>query len=836
MSSETNEISTSGPLPGSKRRRLQGACDTCRHKKSDSALMPGNRCSHCIAFNSDCTHNLSKKRNSEPSTPARSYAKIIRNNPRLAHHLSYFRYVESLEQRVKKLEHMLQKVAPTLSRTSDVNRIFAEPSESVMITACGTDAMLGAMSFSPASTSHNSPVNVTTDDADDVHALADELKDLHILPDSRFFGKSSSFVLLRTAIGVKQEYAESAPSLSTEDFNKQPEYWRPPPVSLEQLDKLPPIQFQFPERDLLDALVDKYFVIINLVIPLLHKPTFEAQLAAKLHTRDQWFGSVVLAICAVASRYLDDPRCLDDGDPTALSAGWKWFSQIRTMRQSFVEAPSLYELQFYSLATLYYQGTSNPQACWIMVGLGLRYAQEVGAHRKTSRVVKPTLQDELWKRAFWVLVIMDKLVSAFVGRPCALHEEDYDVGYPLEVDDEYWSNPDPELAFKQPPGKMSKITTFNLLLKLGEILAVALRVLYSANKSKLWTGLMGPNWEYRMVAELDSELNGWLDSVPDNLRWNPRCEDRDTCALSANLFCTYYYTQILVHRPFISGSLQASGLSFPSLAICVNAARSCAHLLDAYISLGFPTATPTCQMVAFTSGIILLINIWGAKKSRISFRTDKEMADVRKLMRVLQTHGTRWRVSSKLWDILNTLASMEGFPLPELNIRSNKRAPPSDDPSGSNAERDTNFAVYSDLLRHSPSTSTLSSAGSPSDLLATPSGIQQPPTDILPLTTDELGRLPVVSNYSQPWTSTNTSGFTGQPSLDSTSAPPSTQPQQTYQYSQKTPVGYSGPQQGSQYAPNTISGLLQSQEPVNPFYTGGDATMDLWSAVPGGFE
>ncbi|KAF7428246.1 hypothetical protein PC9H_007467 [Pleurotus ostreatus] len=818
MSSETNEISTFGPLPGSKRRRLQGACDTCRHKKikCDSALMPGNRCSHCIAFNSECTHNLSKKRNSEPSTPAQSY-------------------VESLEQRVKKLEHMLQKLDPESSAgTSDANRVFTEPSESVMIAGCGTEAILSAMSPSPASTSHNSPANANADDADDVHALADELKDLHILPDSRFFGKSSSFVLLRTAIGVKQEYAESAPSLGTEDFSKRPEYWRSPP--LEQLDKLPPIQFQFPEQDLLDALVDKYFVIINLVIPLLHKPTFEAQLAAKLHTRDQWFGSVVLAICAVASRYLDDPRCLDEGDPAALSTGWKWFSQIRTMRQSFVEAPSLYELQFYSLATLYYQGTSNPQACWIMVGLGLRYAQEVGAHRKTARVVKPTLQDELWKRAFWVLVIMDKLVSAFVGRPCALHEEDYDVGYPLEVDDEYWCNPDPELAFKQPPGKMSKITTFNLLLKLGEILAVALRVLYSANKSKLWTGLMGPNWEYRMVAELDSELNSWLDSVPDNLRWNPRCEDRDTCALSANLFCTYYYTQILVHRPFISGSLHASGLSFPSLAICVNAARSCAHLLDAYISLGFLTAAPTCQMVAFTSGIILLINIWGAKKSRISFRADKEMADVRKLMHVLQTHGTRWRVSGKLWDVLNTLASMEDLPLPELNIRSNKRSPPSDDSSGSNVEKDTNFAVYSDLLHHSPSTSTLSSAGSPSDLLATPSGILQPPTDILPLTTDELGRLPVVSNYSQPWTSTNTSGFTGQPSLDGTSAPLSTQPQQTYQYSQKIPVGYLGPQQGSQYASNTISGLLQSQEPVNPFYTGGDATMDLWSAVPGGFD
>ncbi|KAJ7268782.1 hypothetical protein B0H12DRAFT_66950 [Mycena haematopus] len=39
------------PVPGSKKRRLQGACDICRSKKikCDSAKMPNNICSNCIA-------------------------------------------------------------------------------------------------------------------------------------------------------------------------------------------------------------------------------------------------------------------------------------------------------------------------------------------------------------------------------------------------------------------------------------------------------------------------------------------------------------------------------------------------------------------------------------------------------------------------------------------------------------------------------------------------------------------------------------------------------------------------------------------------------------------
>ncbi|KAJ7255323.1 hypothetical protein C8J57DRAFT_606725 [Mycena rebaudengoi] len=49
---------TGRPDPGSKKRRLRGACDVCKHKKirCDSAKMPGGVCSHCITYNCQCTH------------------------------------------------------------------------------------------------------------------------------------------------------------------------------------------------------------------------------------------------------------------------------------------------------------------------------------------------------------------------------------------------------------------------------------------------------------------------------------------------------------------------------------------------------------------------------------------------------------------------------------------------------------------------------------------------------------------------------------------------------------------------------------------------------------
>ncbi|KAF8877341.1 hypothetical protein CPB85DRAFT_1343875 [Mucidula mucida] len=41
---------------GWKKRRLQGACDGCRRKKSDSGNMPDGQCTNCRSFGSPCTH------------------------------------------------------------------------------------------------------------------------------------------------------------------------------------------------------------------------------------------------------------------------------------------------------------------------------------------------------------------------------------------------------------------------------------------------------------------------------------------------------------------------------------------------------------------------------------------------------------------------------------------------------------------------------------------------------------------------------------------------------------------------------------------------------------
>lgn len=62
-------------------------------------------------------------------------------------------------------------------------------------------------------------------------------------------------------------------------------------------------------------------------------------------------------------------------------------------------------------------------------------------------------------------------------------DSSFDLDLPVECDDEHWSPPDPKDAFKQPPGKPSKMSYFIAYLKLSQILAFALRTIVSRTAS-----------------------------------------------------------------------------------------------------------------------------------------------------------------------------------------------------------------------------------------------------------------------------------------------------------------------------------------------------------------
>jgi hypothetical protein len=172
-----------------------------------------------------------------------------------------------------------------------------------------------------------------------------ELDPLHNRP---ALGSSAGGTLMRDAIELKRKlYGDGAHSLM-----RRPEFWaidsvsnainfmmiivthtcskREADIFTQSQSAMAERCYEFPDLDLIPILIENYFRHYNDYFPLLHRQTFEYSVANGLHLRNNSFGAVLLAVCAVGARYCDDPRVfLGEGASPTRYAGWYWFEQIR---------------------------------------------------------------------------------------------------------------------------------------------------------------------------------------------------------------------------------------------------------------------------------------------------------------------------------------------------------------------------------------------------------------------------------------------------------------------------------------------------------------------------
>ncbi|KAI0360889.1 hypothetical protein OH77DRAFT_1393127 [Trametes cingulata] len=748
-----NEGLASNPhdADNAKRPKLQRACDLCRKKKSDGTEMPNGRCSKCISYGVDCTYDSVNRR---PST---------RN------------YVELLESRLQKMEELVDKLQPKGQTNQEDHNAGVdgtppahspEPAPPNQGAAAST---LPPPPFSMPSPAECSDLDPSDDEMEASRKLVSSFRQFSLRPITmRYHGKSSGMMLLQAAVDMKKECTglegQDLMPLPPSSYAQNPAMCAPPFFA----DDLPPLT-EFPPPELMKTLVDAYFAEMNAYMPALHRPLFERQMEEGFHLRDPGFGAIVLLVCANGARFVEDPWIADLGEPEADPPGWKYFQQVEKARKSLFAPSTLYDLQKCVLMSEYLGSFGSPHHCWTVVGLGLRIAQDMGVHRQKTYSVIGKTEGELRRRSFWCLIIFDRIVSFGLGRPCALQEEDFDVAPVAECDDEYWDTEDEENPFKQPPGKPAKAAFVNCFNRLVQILAFASRTIYSINKSKVLMGFVGQEWEERIVAELDSLLNKWVDTVPDHLRWDPHREDILFLNQSTVLYSQYYQHQIFVHRPFLPSTRKSdSRLSLPSLAICTNAARCCVHINDIQFKrTGRPllyTRMPLC-----TAGLVLLLNMWGGKRSGLS--NASAAADVQKCISMLRLLESRSRTAGKILDFLTSLYSAGNFKAPEQPPVSRKRArdydlsepssftnsrskaPPQPTSSASGGPNGATTEGSQAQTIHTPSTvsSNLGSSSTPemgSEPWSEPSTASSPTSFELPISTEDLGRVPFTHGFS----------------------------------------------------------------------------------------
>lgn len=339
-----------------------------------------------------------------------------------------------------------------------------------------------------------------------------------------------------------------------------------------------------------------------------------------------------------------------------------------------VEDGDIWVVQAYLLVSLYYEVMCKRNACWIQLGVAIRYAQALGMGRKWIDLsFTPEMQLHR-KRLFRSLYIHDRLKSFSLGRPLACSNDDldsYSVSSPMCNEDE------------------AHIEMAKLCQIIGDIWLNVYRskTIYSsvaqslATRLKTWSssfetfvrdtslaatreatpsgGDDGPSKSSKEgISDLNAQrnLSGLID-LTHKIPWNRKY------LLLLNL--TYLNGIILLTRPFLFytaakrssySTLDPEAVrTFEKLAsTCVQSAIMSVRLVEStfYVNAQ-PKRSTAIVYYVFTCGVILLLKAFRAptiESSPLSWGISGSM-------RILAFYSNFDPSAKRYWDILKEMSS-----------------------------------------------------------------------------------------------------------------------------------------------------------------------------------
>jgi len=180
------------------------------------------------------------------------------------------------------------------------------------------------------------------------------------------------------------------------------------------------------------------------------------------------FAALIVVICCLASRHIDDPRARADPEDGG-SAGAHWFELFGRLRTApSADRPTVHTVQAVLVAGVYAIGAGKLSRAFALFAESVTLAIDLGLHRDSEAFdCFDPIEDEVRRRTFFCVYLWDKQASSHFGRPPMIRMRDCDVGEPVAVDDEFITH---EGIGEQPAGTPSRIEVFMAVVKVFVVL------------------------------------------------------------------------------------------------------------------------------------------------------------------------------------------------------------------------------------------------------------------------------------------------------------------------------------------------------------------------------
>ncbi|KAI0180830.1 hypothetical protein GGR52DRAFT_577567 [Hypoxylon sp. FL1284] len=536
--SRGNRAESSGDapvLPLQKRRRVTRACDECRRKKIKcDGKQP---CTHCQVYSYDCTYDKPSNRRRNPAP----------------------QYIEALENKLLRAETLLRKFMPDV----DLNDPTLDPAVQQEFRIREQARMRAATTKGKHSSSSSSL------DAQ-LHSMIERVNNLDLdeKGDYDFQGNSSGSAFFKR---MKEHFRSLLGRDYQIPFLPRPprpagmaafDYPHPPSVSRAPPNQVPSV-YTLPPKPRALALCSESLHNATCLLRIVHIPTFYKMLdglyamSADMLDREDNRRSLALAysVMALGCMYNIPEKDSADVPPYKISAdeAIKYYSSARVLLQDITECRDLTSLQALLFMVLFVQSISNLSTCYGFVGIALRSALRMGLHRHLPHMKINPIESETRRRVFYICRQVDTYVSALLGFPLLLNDEDIDQPLPTPVNDEFITKDSINVP---PPGTPSFFEAFNAHVKLMDILGKVVKHIYPLKGDEQNKAEGGEEAyasyiiSYGKVKEIEKELHQWNEELP--VAWRPGSQGSVEVVRVRNLLrFAYAHVQMVLYRPFL---------------------------------------------------------------------------------------------------------------------------------------------------------------------------------------------------------------------------------------------------------------------------------------------
>ncbi|CDH54389.1 hypothetical protein RO3G_04562 [Lichtheimia corymbifera JMRC:FSU:9682] len=606
------------PMPGStmvepapvtpKRTRAKRSCDLCRKRKTRCNADETWPCSTCKAIGIECNVGQLKKAEVVPGSSSKSSSS----------------YVEALEDRVHRLEgildhyqHYQQHHSSNSNNNSSNNSVTSADHSSPASCRIQEDPLTLSRS---SSSSRKDVTAALTDDMTEL-SLSDYEKTLYI-------GGSAGFHMLDQEAASRQKINDDLVEhviLKSEDSTpNQPDFNNNSSFPLERFVLFADIPYM--TQQLADAMIQAYFHHVHPYSPMISKIAFlEQYYFQNPHFPDE---HLVYAMCACACQFMvreGQPMARYGVTPDTLLS----LHQIFRERAEKLLAVVYRRSKISTIQTLILLATfvntskeeDDDTLQWFTCGT----AQDLGLHRSSSRWRLPEPEIELRRRVWFAAYILDREISAELGRPVTVIDDDYDVELPtpyeidfpcgVHVRDPTATEFMPKILLDAIADVREKRHVYNSFVSnciLGRILGKVLAILNSPAALRTSRAT-----DPQATMEIEKELSAWSKIMSFVVSENGRIEVQAIGNENGESLCIYYYCmQILLYRPRL-GNRDPANIHFAlqALSTCTAAAIKIVELVEDGEAVGYiclPWSIVSYSV--FQAAMVFLFNAKGENK------------------------------------------------------------------------------------------------------------------------------------------------------------------------------------------------------------------------------